>query len=1143
MPNYSNLEQTIEEILFNYGGVLQKLAEIQKEVYEQIEALKNAGVKIRRANKTYSPGTVLTCIGSGNGSKFLFTQNGGTTGEDFKDESWYNSLIVGQTYIDGGVIWEVLEDAYTKHSIVESALNASHASTADVADYASSAGSALQAAYVGPFQVVNLGTATSSGSESSGGPIVTSTGINYEVIDTTRNWASARAGNIVNGEYTIPVPYVSGFLPNGRTLYLQGSSSDGQTGSFNFGYIPPQEISENEFLTALAHNSGGKVQQIQFGDIVTPWPGKDQEIYVGPFKVEPNGEITQDNTVPIRIIDPTAPKDQVTGKYEWAGKVFAGESYRTVNISSGNLNNGDYIYLMGDSKNGSVDFHYVAYIPQVTSDGSASDGKRTITSAGFYVRLAKNEGGKIIQIQHGDITVPPWKVTYADSAGYAERANFDYNGPFKVSVTGTTEGTNSVQVSITDPTDYSTNPPKAGRIFDGETLYTLTSATLNPLDDGAFVYLKGTTGSNPYFSLEAGNNNTSQFCIRIAQNVGGIIRQIQYGDVFSIPWNAETVTYATNAGNAQHAIEATTASEAGYALEAGYVGPFQVVITGTTEGTNTVNVKVIDPTDPRSEGHEIAGKVFDGETLWEVGSSSINEITDGAFVYLNGGTGWTPIISDDASNNDLTNFSIRIAQNIGGKIRQLQYGDVYSIPYNANTAITATTASMADYASSAGYSEYHGPFQVSITGITEGTNTVTVKVIDPNDTSTPQRAGYVFDGSSVIPVVSSSVQITDGAFVYLNGTTGSVPVIENIAGNNNTSQYSIRLAKNSGGKIIQMQFGDVYSIPWNVLNAQVAISAYTASEAAYADKAGYIEYYGPFHVSGTYDDIQEAFTGVSVKDDTRTGNVGGYVVIGSTNYPITSRTGIRLNDGYKLFLKLTDNGNGGYTFNYISSNTQPTPATGEFITQLAYNNGGKLIQTQFGDIVQPSTGVTKISVTGGSVNPASGIGEVEIIIPGNTSGTSDIKTYVYEQPHEIDATSVSDAVINVEPNTHILFAISHNLKEISNTKYFRYYWTGDEPSGQYQRTRHLTDYNDPYDPSVVAGGYGAEFHLIEPEENCTIIISNFDKSVCILSADNPIINNYSETFIYPDFIPLYEDTSYILTFVSGSTSFWYMNEY
>ena len=174
----TNLEDVLEQLQFNYGGVLQKLAELHDEVVDQMEMLKTAGTKIRRRNTSYAKDTVLVCVGRNNGNKFLKCKTAGTTSDVQWTEATYTGFTIGSTVNDGTVVWEVMETAFTSGSIVWSAMNASHA---EIADYASSAGSAtsagyaLSAGYIGPFQVVNLGAVESSGYESSGGPIVTST--------------------------------------------------------------------------------------------------------------------------------------------------------------------------------------------------------------------------------------------------------------------------------------------------------------------------------------------------------------------------------------------------------------------------------------------------------------------------------------------------------------------------------------------------------------------------------------------------------------------------------------------------------------------------------------------------------------------------------------------------------------------------------------------------------------------------------------------------------------------------------------------------------------------------------------------------------------------------------------------------------
>lgn len=956
-----NLETILEQLEFNYGGVLQELARLHDTVVEQMEVLKTAGVKIRRKSTTYATGTVLVCVGKNNGNKRLKCKSGGTTSDATWTESTYNNLVIGNTYSDGSVVWEVMEEAYTSGSIVESALNASHAEIADFASSASSAGYAESAGYIGPFQVVNLGTATSSGIESSGGPVVTSTGINYEVRDTTRVWATSTAGVIVNGEFAIPVPYASGFLPDGRTLYLYGSSgTDGS--SFDYGYLINSETKKNEFITALAHNEGGQVLQIQFGDIVTPWPG-NEDVYQGPYKVEADQTPDSNGNVHVKIYDPTAPVAGTPAVPQWAGKIFAGEQYHQAPYKTGTLNNGDYLYLVGDSKNGDVVLSYTAYIPQVTSDGEPSGGQLTITSAGFYVRLAKNEGGKLVQIQHGDITVPPWKVVsaghtdsanYADSAGYA--ANVEYNGPFKVSATSVDTSTHTANVKIYDPTDNST-PAKAGRVFDGSNLWLISSKSLSSIQDGGYVYLNGNYGSSPSLSNVAGSNNASQFSIKIAKNIGGNIYQLQYGDVYSIPWNTTSAIHASTADYAE------------------YHGPFHITFGG--KGTTYyTDVEVKDDLRNSVEDSSWAGAVIIGPSTYKVPSVSFSSMAGWAYVYLLGTfTSGVPdfLISQGLSLPVLTEnqFLAILGRGQGvNKFIQTQFGDIVQPVLGGTGSIILT-------------SEYEGPFKVKADSVNPSTLAVDVTIYDPTDPSTnPYYAGTVFDGSTAHLMESDTLtDIANGGFVYLNGTSGATTSIRfsDSAGTNNDSSFSIRIAQNSGGEIVQIQHGDVYSIPWNTLHANEAEHAIEADSATIANYASSADYAGPFHaIAGGTNGT--TLNNIQIQDDTRASNIGGYVVVGSNIYSANSAANITLSSGYKLYLVGTSS-NGSITLDYSSTNTAPTPATNTFWTQLAYNAGGKLIQTQFGDITQPVAGVTKIEVTGATVIPAAGTGDVRIIIP------------------------------------------------------------------------------------------------------------------------------------------------------------------
>lgn len=1117
-----NLEQKIEELEYKYGGVLQKLAELHDAVVSQLEDVKTAGVKIRREKTNYISGTVLACVGRNNGNKYLLAMNTGTTAEGQKDESFYDGLAINATWNDGGVTWKVVEDAFTSGSIVWSAMNASHAEIADYASSAGSAGYANSAGYIGPFHV-HQGARVESQTIVSSGVTSTFDGFNVTVQDDTRPVGTG--GYVVNGNQNLPVQSFTNFLADGKTLYLFGSSGNPPYFECGFYFGDPKTPEAGEFVTALAKNEGGKIIQMQYGDIVTPWPGASGsgEDYNGPFKVfivgssaqvtpgSSGGPPTSVMKYGFELYDPTSPINSNTNKHEWGGKVFAGENYYQAGITSGSVKAGDFIYLVGDSNASGVTFKYTNYEPEVTSTGgsNSSTGQQTITSAGFYTRIAQVHGASVTQIQHGDITVPPWKVTSADHATSADSAshatyadNVDYKGPFRVATSG-----NGIQV-------YDDSWPNTfgGAVIIGSNGYRIGSATGLTSQAGFKIYLEGTSNydgavSLRYRAIQDGATisalKPNQFLTPLAAITSGGIMQIQYGNITQ-PFHTEE-----------------------------YQGPFKVAIAGTstivsnsgTSNATSSTVYTVTITDTISAAEissdQKAGKVFDGAVEHEVASSSI-ELADGQYVYLQGssaadGTVAFEFVTTPEDEASISLFFTRLAKNEGGKIIQIHEGDIVT-PWHAGAAGFATMAqnasnavraAVADYVEYKGpfhvsalndstvkvyddsrpatyggavvigenttyvgsqnlsvengdrvylvgtsapggtlqcvYSvgsgdspiavsanqfcaqlafksagviiqtqfgdivqpvlgqgqSYNGPFKVAITssstitsssgGSTTSNTTYDVKVYDPTDpSSNPYHAGRVFDGASVTTLNSTAIiGLQDGAFVYLNGTQNSGMEITDSAGTNDITNFSIKLAQVTAGGIIQMQYGDVYSIPWNTYFAAFAGYAANAGSVAIANYASSAGYIGPFHVSATNVDTATNAATVKIYDDTRLANsVGGYVMVGSNAYPVGTSAGVTLSNGYKMYL-IGSSATSGIGFKYSAASSDPSPGEGEtwmFYAQLAYNNGGKVIQTHYGDIVQPIEGVTKI-IAGPNVtvNPAEGIGEVTISATG--SGT------------------------------------------------------------------------------------------------------------------------------------------------------------
>ena len=951
-----NLETILEQLEFNYGGLLQKITQLHDEVVQQVEVLKTAGVKIRRKSTSYAAGTVLVCVGKNNGNKRLKCKSAGTTSDATWTEDTYSSLVIGNTYSDGSVVWEVMEEAFTSGSIVWSAMNASHAEIADYASsagFASSAGYADSAGYIGPFQVVNLGVVTSSGQESSGGPVVTSTGINYQVVDSTRDWVSATAGVIVNGNATIPVPYNSGFLPDGRTLYLQGSSTDGQTATFNFGYILPQTVNENSFIAALAHNRGGKVEQIQFGDIVTPWPGDEGgEEYDGPFKMFITGSssvITSSGTSAetsstrynFEIYDPTSPIDTSTNKHEWAGKIFAGQQYHQAGITHGSVKAGDFVYLVGDYRSGSASFNYTNYEPEVTSSGGydSSGGRYSITSSGFFVRIAQCNGGSCTQIQHGDITVPPWKVasadwatsatsaTHATSATYAD--NVDYKGPFHVVQSG-----NYLQVvDDTWPNTF------GGAVIIGDSGYRIGSTTGKPSSAGFRLYLQGTSNYDGNVSLEyryiqdgatISSLKENQFLTPLAAVTSGGIMQIQYGNIVQ-PFHTEE-----------------------------YEGPFKVSIAGTssivsnsgTSSATSSTVYTVTITDTISaadvSSNQKAGKVFDGAVEHEIASSSI-QLADGDYVYLQGssapdGTVDFQFVTEQEDDASTSLFFTRLAKNQGGRIIQIHEGDIVT-PWHAGQADLASmamNASSAIRAAVADYVEYKGPFHVS--ALTDST----AKMYD--DSRASSYGGAVVIGPDVTYVGSADLNLAPGDTVYLVGTSapgGTLQCVCSIGSHGQgvtagQNQFCAQIARRTVDGIIQTQFGDIvqpfhspeYEGPFKV---QLTSSSTVITSSGTSAETSSMIYY----VS-----ILDTISAAQVSSDQKAGKVFD----GKSAFEVPS-SAITVEDGDYIYLKTSYTSTNGTVFEFTKSGG--TDNRTRCFTRLAKNQGGKIVQIQHGDITVP----------------------------------------------------------------------------------------------------------------------------------------------------------------------------------------------
>ena len=327
-----NLEDVLEQLQFNYGGVLQELARLHDEVVNQIEILKTAGTKIRRKETEYASGAVLVCVGKENGSKSLLCISGGTTGSSTYTEDFYNLLQINQEISDGTVRWKCIDNL--------------------------ASGTTATYDYTGPFhvsQIIISGT--------------TSPNVNCAIIDDSRKDSNGNylpGGNIIIGDAIYSVRTESDFVPkilaDGDMLYLHGSSAIGSAPIFEYIAYPmssPIEdcvdstIQDNEFYTQLAYNSGGKLIQTQFGDITTiPWGIGE---YQGAFKAE-RLEDGEDGEVYVKIYDPSRITYDVDIEGSTvidssiAGRIVIGSDVYTIpTIEYLSVSNGERVYLWGSS--------------------------------------------------------------------------------------------------------------------------------------------------------------------------------------------------------------------------------------------------------------------------------------------------------------------------------------------------------------------------------------------------------------------------------------------------------------------------------------------------------------------------------------------------------------------------------------------------------------------------------------------------------------------------------------------------------------------------------------------------------------------------------------------------------------------------
>lgn len=320
---------------------------------------------------------------------------------------------------------------------------------------------------------------------------------------------AARAGSATNAGYAANAGYASA-AGNAATA----TNADNASFATNAGFASNASSATNAGYATRAGSaaaSGGAADYAAVAGVAAASGGSADYAasagYHGPFAVASYG------------LNPYSGIDTVIN----GGRVVAGGTIYEVDgqgAMSTYVPEGGTVYLCGSS--GSP--------PEFTYTNSVPD---SIPADTFYTALADNVGGKMVQRQFGDIIYPGW-----DAA-----ADFDYTGPFAAHATTVLSSGASVFVS-------------SGHVVVGPSRYLVgTSSVL--VSNGRTLWLVGTSasGGTPSFVYSAASNapstNASKFCVKVADVAGGVVRQIQFGEVATVPWGLNPVTSTIISGGMQ----------------------------------------------------------------------------------------------------------------------------------------------------------------------------------------------------------------------------------------------------------------------------------------------------------------------------------------------------------------------------------------------------------------------------------------------------------------------------------------------------------------------------------------------------------------------------------------------------------------
>jgi hypothetical protein len=320
---------------------------------------------------------------------------------------------------------------------------------------------------------------------------------------------AARAGSATNAGYAANAGYASA-AGNAATA----TNADNASFATNAGFASNASSATNAGYATRAGSaaaSGGAADYAAVAGVAVASGGSADYAasagYHGPFAVASYG------------LNPYSGIDTVIN----GGRVVAGGKIYEVDgqgAMSTYVPQGGTVYLCGSS--GSP--------PTFSYTNSAPD---SIPADTFYTALADNVGGTMVQRQFGDVIYPGW--------GDGSAASFEYTGPFAVglNLSSGTVGCNS------------------GYVFAGGTRYLISGFE----DDTTSVSMWG--GTVYLTLLSSGGNITSGLTddpsglpsdtviVRLAERNEDEIKQIQFGDITTVPWGLNPVTSTIISGGMQ----------------------------------------------------------------------------------------------------------------------------------------------------------------------------------------------------------------------------------------------------------------------------------------------------------------------------------------------------------------------------------------------------------------------------------------------------------------------------------------------------------------------------------------------------------------------------------------------------------------